>query len=213
MSRAHTSTKVQHAPDKTTYTDTRSGLLNTSDPGFIRIFCIILLTNKQRFEDLLRLWCTDLSQQKPVHWIKQYNHCNFMKAGIHLSFPLWVGTRPVLHWSGPGTCEVTAQRAKWRQSGVAGVAPGGRDAPGVWQVKQASAPPPNHHHQQHHHCSHIHVPHLSKQISGCVHSAVALYMNYEPACTYFKIVPFYQLEPPTRKCSFSASIKRIDAEN
>lgn len=46
--------------------------------------------------------------------------------------------------------------------------------------------PPSPHH---HHYSYIHVPHLSNQILGCVHSAVALYMNYKPAYTYFENIP------------------------
>lgn len=45
-------------------------------------------------------------------------------------------------------------------------------------------PPPSPR-KHHHNYSHIHVPHLSNQIFGCVHSALALYMNYKPAYTYF----------------------------
>lgn len=50
-------------------------------------------------------------------------------------------------------------------------------------------------HQHPHRYSHIHVPHLSNQILGCVHSAVTLDMNYKSL--HIHTFPLYQLDLPT----------------
>lgn len=76
-----------------------------------------------------------------------------------------------------------------------------RNLQAMWQVKQDSASPHSapHWHHQHHPYSHIYVTRLSNQILGCVHSAVALYINYKPVYMYWFIIPFYALELPTWK--------------
>lgn len=112
--------------------------------------------------------------------LENHHSCILKFKSVILLFSNWrtciFSTQQVFNRSSPCMSGITCYTEKYVMGNVTGE---------TWLC----LPPPSPH-QQLHCYSHIHVPHLSNQILGCVHSAVAIYMNYKPAYTYFENSPF-----------------------